>query len=115
MYVENTQILIFGSYLKQVDWERTSGNQRRHRREAHNLVGRLLECSEESLLLLFIWLHILYKRAAKFFIFRILGFHHNTFFLSNTVYERDCCNNHNVYCFIESLFFDKFIINTVSV
>ena len=40
VYVENTQILIFGSYLKQVEREHTSGNQGRHRGEVHNLTGR---------------------------------------------------------------------------
>ena len=42
IYVENTQIVIFGNYLKQVGRERTSGNPGRHHREVHNLAGRLL-------------------------------------------------------------------------
>ena len=37
-----TQILIFDSYLKQVELERTSGNTGRHRGEVHILAGRLL-------------------------------------------------------------------------
>ena len=30
IYIESTQILIFDSYLKQVEWERTSDNPGRH-------------------------------------------------------------------------------------
>ena len=42
IYVENTQILIYGNYLKQVGRERTSGNLGRYHRELHNLVRLLL-------------------------------------------------------------------------
>ena len=43
IYIESTQILIFDSYLKQVERERTSGNPGRHRGGVHNLTRRALD------------------------------------------------------------------------
>ena len=42
IYIESIQILIFDSYLKQVERERTSGNPGRHR-GVHNPTARALE------------------------------------------------------------------------